>query len=99
MGLQTKYKHFNKTLLFRMCKSHSRFDDKDCIKDVTFIKSIPVLHVENSVPTLFSPVASDMTSNLDVREVDLDTQISFLKAVPFSLVQTLTREQPSLGCI
>ena len=32
---------------------NSRYKDKDCVTDVTFIRSIPVLHAENSVPMLF----------------------------------------------
>ena len=31
-----------------VCKNFSRYTDKDCIKDVTFIRSIPVLHAESS---------------------------------------------------
>ena len=65
----------NKTLLFRVCKSFSRYRDKDCVKNVTFIRSIPVLHAENSVPTLFfsgRKVIRHVTSGFDVCEIDLD---------------------------
>ena len=34
-------------------KSDSSYKDKDCMTDVTFIRSILVLHAENSVPKLF----------------------------------------------
>ena len=70
---------FNKTLLSCDCKSNSRYEDKNCIKDVTFILSILVLHAETSVPTLFFSVASTprkvikhMTSDFDVFDNDLD---------------------------
>ena len=88
MGVQPKRKHFNKTLLFFDCKSNSRYKDNDCVTDVTFIQSVPVLHAENSVPTL-SPVAftprkviRHMTSDSEVWEIDLNTKMSFLNAAP-----------------
>ena len=65
MGLQPKHKNFNKTLLFCVCKSFSRYKDKDCMKDVTVIRSIPVLHAEKFVPTLFSPVAFTLRKLVD----------------------------------
>ena len=52
-GAQPRYKHFNKTLLLFNRKSNARYKDKGCMTAVTFIRSIPVLHAENSVPTLF----------------------------------------------
>ena len=54
MGVQPEHKHFNKTLLLLDCMNHSRH--KDCMADVTYSLSIPVLHAENSVPTLFFSV-------------------------------------------
>ena len=59
------------------------------MKDVTFIRPIPVLHAERPVPELpdFAPVACiprkairHVTSDSDVCEVDLDMQMSFLNA-------------------
>ena len=44
MGAQPQYEHFRKTLLFFYCKSNARYKDKDCMTDVTFIRSISVLH-------------------------------------------------------
>ena len=65
------------------------------MKDVTFIKSISVLHVENYVPMPFfsSPrtprkLIKHMTSDFDVREVELSKhcamkkQLSVLPAKP-----------------
>ena len=54
--------------------------------DVTFIWSISVLYVENSVPMLFSPVACKPrkvirhTTYFDICKTNLDLQISFLNA-------------------
>ena len=53
MGVQPEHKLFNKTLVIFECKSNLRYKDKDCMTDVTLIRSISVLHVENSVLTLF----------------------------------------------
>ena len=53
MGVQTKHKQCNKTLLFWGCKSNLRHKHNYCLTDVTFIRSIPVLHAKNSVATLF----------------------------------------------
>ena len=52
VGVQPKQTHFNKTLLRFDCKSNLRYKAKDCMTDVTVTQSIPVLHAENSVPTL-----------------------------------------------
>ena len=53
MGIQPQQKHFDRTLLFCDCKSKSHHKDKDCMKDITLIQFIPVLHAENSVPMLY----------------------------------------------
>ena len=58
------------------------------MKDVTFIRSIPVSHAENSVLTLFfsgrKKVIRQTTSEFDVYEVDLDVQMTFLNAATWS---------------
>ena len=51
--LYNNNKKIVKTLLLFDCKSNSCYKDSDCTTDVTFIRSIPVFHAENSVPTLF----------------------------------------------
>ena len=48
MGVQPKYKQFNKTLLFFDCWSNWRYKDEDFTTEVKFIRSLPVLHVETS---------------------------------------------------
>ena len=48
-----KHKHFNKTLRFFECKSSSGNKEKNWMTDVAFVRSISVLHGENSIPTLF----------------------------------------------
>ena len=48
-----RHQNFTQTLLFRVCKGFSCYQDKDGMKDVTYIRSIPVSDAENSVPTLF----------------------------------------------
>ena len=60
IGVQPKYKHLNKTLLFFDYKSNSRYKDQYCMPDVTFIRSVPALHAEKSIPTLFSPVSRSL---------------------------------------
>ena len=78
------------------------------MKDVTFIRSIHVLHAENSSHTLFfsgrlcTPrmVIRHMTSNCDVCNVDMDMQMSCQNAAPwvlalFSLL--LERESQAAG--
>ena len=69
-------------------KAFSRYKDKACMKDVTFIRSIPVSHAENSVLTLFfsgrKKVIRQTTSEFDVYEVDLDVQMTFLNAATWS---------------
>ena len=47
MGVQPKHEHLNKTLMFCTCKSNSHYKEKNCMKGVTFIQSVPVLQVEN----------------------------------------------------
>ena len=99
-----KHKNFNKTLPFCVCKSFSRYKDKDCMTDVTFIRSIPVLLAEeNLYRRYFSLVACNarkgirhMTSDFDVCEVDLDMQMSFLNAAPFWWLQCSVRYGSSL---
>ena len=92
VGVQPKHKHFNKTLLFCVFKSNSRFEDKDYMKGVTFSWSMPVLHAKNSVATLFlsgclypQKVIRHMASDFDVCEINLDMQMSFLNAAPLVL--------------
>ena len=60
-------------------------------KIVTFIRFyIKVSHAENSVSTLFfsdrlypRKVIRHMTCDFDLREVDLDVQMTFINAAPF----------------
>ena len=90
IGAQPKHRHFNQTLLFFDSKSHSRY--KDCMTDVAFIRSIPVLYTKKSVPMQFfsSRLYSQkgqtfMTSDFDACEIDLDMQMSFLNAAPLRI--------------
>ena len=90
MGVQPMYNHFNKTLLFFDCKSNSLYRQKDYMTDDSFIRSVPVLHTQNAVPTLSflrwlvppSPpkFVLYMTSDFDVCEIDPDIQMSFFNA-------------------
>ena len=89
MGVPTEAKTFQQNISVFWLKSSSRYEYKACIKDVTVILSIPVLHAENSLPTLFFPVACSprkviryMISDFDVYEVDVNMQMNFLNAVP-----------------
>ena len=85
MGVQPKHKHFTKTLLFFDCKSNTRHKDKDCMTDVTFTRSIPVLHAEKSVGLpIVSRVACiprkvirNVTSDSDVPEIEMDMRMSY----------------------
>ena len=71
------------------CKSNLRYKDKDCMTDITFIWSIPFSHAENSVPNLFSAgrlyalkVIRHVTSDTEVCEIDMFTQMRFLNVAP-----------------
>ena len=48
-GTKQQQQKSNKMLLFCVCRSNSRYKDKDCIKTVAFIWFILVLHANNSV--------------------------------------------------
>ena len=84
MGVQPRYEHFNKTLLFFDCKSNSHY--KDYMTDVTFVQSIPLSHAENSVSTLFLSgllYHQEGYQTHDLRFL-LKMQVSSLNAAPCS---------------
>ena len=66
------------------------------MNNFTFIRLIPVLHADNSVPMLFSSghlypkkvFFRRLASDRDVREVDLNMQMSFLDAATWEEHET-----------
>ena len=52
-GVTTEEQTFQQNTAVSFLHSESRYRDKNCIRDVTFIRSISVLHAETAVRTLF----------------------------------------------
>ena len=76
-----KHKNSYKTLLFCVCKNFSSYKDKVYMKDVIVTQSVPV-YTHNLVTCIHKKVIRDETSDSDMREVDLNMQMTFLNAAP-----------------
>ena len=75
-GVQPQHRNLNKTLLFCVCKSSSCYRDRDCTKDIIFIRSNPVL---KSDPKLFFPPVACTLRNVIRRVRKLISEYAFLK--------------------